>query len=53
MFVPEDSLAMIKILPNIIGVNKAKGLHHMDFLWARDAEIIVFNKIIESLKEYN
>lgn len=49
----EDIVRSIGILPNVIGVNKVKGCHHMDFLWARDIEKLVFNKIVESLKGYN
>lgn len=49
----EDIVRSIGILPNVISVNKVMGCHHMDFLWARDIEKLVFNKIVESLKGYN
>lgn len=49
----EDIVRSIGILPNVVGVNKVKGGHHLDFLWARDTEKFVFNKIVENLKGYN
>ncbi|XP_018563470.1 lipase 3-like isoform X2 [Anoplophora glabripennis] len=51
----EDVEILAKLLPNVVEVYKvpSKTWTHMDFLWAKNIDELVNNKIIEELKKYN
>lgn len=51
--VPEDVERAMKLLSNLVSVNKIKDFHHLDFICAKSSEYLVNDKVIEVLKTYN
>lgn len=43
----------MKLLSNLVSVNKIKDFHHLDFICAKSSEHLVNDKVLEVLKTYN
>lgn len=51
--VPEDVERAMKLLSNLVSVNKIEDFHHLDFICAKSSEHLVNNKVLDVLKTYN
>lgn len=52
--VPADVAKVAKALPNLIKSKAVphKDFNHMDFLWAKDADVLLYRDVVDTLNQF-
>lgn len=53
LYIVQDVLKLARQLPNLIGVNRVpyKSFNHIDYLWATNADSLLYNDIINLMRK--